>query len=175
MDARSTVPTEAWSSPTGCDEGENRTPPHLLIAANRMVKPSIEGCGNGAGLGAERARLPAVFPGGHKYCHKRGHGLRPYPAAAGLGSNSAMMVPRAVPRNGALQGKSSRVRGSVPFGGRNGHVCLEGGTPADPPTFETAVPTWRPGDTIPLGRRNFAWLVFAMRTRTDLRCWSWPT
>jgi hypothetical protein len=52
---------------------------------------------------------------------------------------------------------------------------LEGGTPADPPTFETAVPTWRPGDTIPLGRRNFAWLVFAMRTRTDLRCWSWRT
>ena len=29
---------------------------------------------------------------------------------------------------------------------------LEGGTPADPPTFETAVSTWRPGDTIPLGR-----------------------
>jgi hypothetical protein len=25
------------------------------------------------------------------------------------------------------------------------------GTPADPPTFHTAVPTWRPGDTIPLG------------------------
>ena len=31
---------------------------------------------------------------------------------------------------------------------------LEGGTRADPPTFETAVPTWRPGDTIPLGRRT---------------------
>jgi hypothetical protein len=31
---------------------------------------------------------------------------------------------------------------------------LEGGTPADPPMFETAVPTWRPGDTIPLGRRE---------------------
>ena len=29
---------------------------------------------------------------------------------------------------------------------------LEDGTPADPPTFETAVPTWRVGDTIPLGR-----------------------
>jgi hypothetical protein len=29
---------------------------------------------------------------------------------------------------------------------------LEGGTPADPPTFATAVPTWRPGDTIPPGR-----------------------
>jgi hypothetical protein len=28
---------------------------------------------------------------------------------------------------------------------------LEDGTPADPPTFRTAVPTWRPGDTIPLG------------------------
>jgi hypothetical protein len=29
---------------------------------------------------------------------------------------------------------------------------LEDGTPADPPTLETAVPTWRVGDTIPLGR-----------------------
>ena len=28
----------------------------------------------------------------------------------------------------------------------------EDGTPADPPTFHTAVPTWNPGDTIPLGR-----------------------
>jgi hypothetical protein len=26
------------------------------------------------------------------------------------------------------------------------------GTPADPPTLHTAVPTWRSGDTIPLGR-----------------------
>jgi hypothetical protein len=25
-------------------------------------------------------------------------------------------------------------------------------TPADPPTFQTAVPTWHLGDTIPLGR-----------------------
>jgi hypothetical protein len=31
---------------------------------------------------------------------------------------------------------------------------LEGGTPADPPMFETAVHTWRPGDTIPLGRKT---------------------
>jgi hypothetical protein len=28
------------------------------------------------------------------------------------------------------------------------------GTPADPPTFATAVPNWRPGHTIPLGRRS---------------------
>lgn len=28
----------------------------------------------------------------------------------------------------------------------------EDGTPADPPTLETAVPNWRIGDTIPLGR-----------------------
>jgi hypothetical protein len=26
------------------------------------------------------------------------------------------------------------------------------GTPADPPLLHTAVPTWRAGDTIPLGR-----------------------
>jgi hypothetical protein len=29
---------------------------------------------------------------------------------------------------------------------------LEDGTPADPPTLSTAVPTWRDGDVIPLGR-----------------------
>jgi hypothetical protein len=28
------------------------------------------------------------------------------------------------------------------------------GAPADPPTLKTAVPNWRPGDTIPLGRRT---------------------
>jgi hypothetical protein len=27
------------------------------------------------------------------------------------------------------------------------------GTAADPPSFRTAVPNWRPGDTIPLGNR----------------------
>jgi hypothetical protein len=27
------------------------------------------------------------------------------------------------------------------------------GKPADPPTFQTVAPLWRPGDTIPLGRR----------------------
>lgn len=27
----------------------------------------------------------------------------------------------------------------------------EDGSPADPPTFRSALPTWRPGDTIPLG------------------------
>jgi hypothetical protein len=27
----------------------------------------------------------------------------------------------------------------------------EDGTPADPPTLHTAVPTWHAGDTIPLG------------------------
>jgi hypothetical protein len=28
----------------------------------------------------------------------------------------------------------------------------EDGTPADPPTLESAVPNWRAGDEIPLGR-----------------------
>jgi hypothetical protein len=31
-------------------------------------------------------------------------------------------------------------------------LVLEDGTPADPPMLDTAVPTWRAGDTIPLGR-----------------------
>jgi hypothetical protein len=28
------------------------------------------------------------------------------------------------------------------------------GAPADPPSFQTVAPLWRPGDTIPLGRRT---------------------
>jgi hypothetical protein len=31
-------------------------------------------------------------------------------------------------------------------------LVLEDGTPADPPMLDTATPTWRAGDTIPLGR-----------------------
>jgi len=30
----------------------------------------------------------------------------------------------------------------------------EDGQPVDPPMFRTAIPTWRVGDTIPLGRRT---------------------
>ena len=33
-------------------------------------------------------------------------------------------------------------------------LVLEDGTPADPPTLDTATPTWRSGDTIPLGQRT---------------------
>jgi hypothetical protein len=33
------------------------------------------------------------------------------------------------------------------------------GTPAEPPTFRTVVPTWRPGDTIPLGRNRMLRVV----------------
>jgi hypothetical protein len=35
--------------------------------------------------------------------------------------------------------------------GFNFRLEREDGSPADPPTFHTVVPTWRPGDTIPLG------------------------
>jgi hypothetical protein len=41
----------------------------------------------------------------------------------------------------------------------------EDGTSADPPTLHTAVPNWRPGDTIPLGRRTLR--VIEMRTEKD--------
>jgi hypothetical protein len=37
----------------------------------------------------------------------------------------------------------------------------EDGTPADPPTFKTVVPTWRVGDTIPPRRRTLR--VIAIR------------
>ena len=35
----------------------------------------------------------------------------------------------------------------MPFSYR---LILEDGTPADPPSFSTAVPSWHPGDTIPI-------------------------
>jgi hypothetical protein len=38
------------------------------------------------------------------------------------------------------------------------------GTPADPPSFQTVAPMWRPGDTIPLGRRTLR--VIGVRDRT---------
>jgi hypothetical protein len=50
---------------------------------------------------------------------------------------------------------------------------LEGGTPADPPTFETAVHTWRPGDTIPLGRRELRVVGIRDDDADDPQCWSW--
>ena len=61
-----------------------------------------------------------------KYCHKRGHRLRP-PARRRLawGSKNAIMAPSGGPlKTSGLQGKSRRVRGSMPFGGSNGLVCL---------------------------------------------------
>ena len=39
----------------------------------------------------------------------------------------------------------------------------EDGTPADPPMLATAVSNWRPGDTIPLGRR----MLCVVRIRDD--------
>jgi hypothetical protein len=33
------------------------------------------------------------------------------------------------------------------------HLELADGTPADPPSFTTVAPQWKPGDTIPLGGR----------------------
>lgn len=33
-------------------------------------------------------------------------------------------------------------------------LVQEDGSPADPPALKSAVPDWRPGDTIPLGGRT---------------------
>lgn len=42
-----------------------------------------------------------------------------------------------------------------------------GRQPADPPTFRTAVPNWRPGDTIPLGRGKALRVVAVRDTDAD--------
>ena len=41
-------------------------------------------------------------------------------------------------------------------------LVLEDGTPADPPTFVAAVPSWKPGDTIPV-RPGYALRVVEVR------------
>jgi hypothetical protein len=43
----------------------------------------------------------------------------------------------------------------------------EDGTPADPPTFRTAVPNWSAGDTIPLGRERKLRVVGIVVTNED--------
>jgi hypothetical protein len=45
----------------------------------------------------------------------------------------------------------------------------EDGTPADAPTFRTVVPTWRAGDTIPLGTRTLRVIAIRQTTHTNLR------
>jgi hypothetical protein len=80
-----------------------------------MAKPSIEGCGNGAPLGAEMrsfAWMPEVLP-------QRGHGLRP-PSRRRLawGSTMAIMAPSGGPlKTAGLQGESRRVWGPCPLTG----------------------------------------------------------
>jgi hypothetical protein len=49
---------------------------------------------------------------------------------------------------------------------------LEDGTPADPATFRTTVPTWRRGATIPLGGRTLRVVASETTTQTRRRCWS---
>lgn len=43
----------------------------------------------------------------------------------------------------------------------------EDGTPADPPTLRTAVPTWNAGDTIPLGGRTLRVIDTRLDEGTD--------
>jgi hypothetical protein len=52
------------------------------------------------------------------------------------------------------------------------HLKLEhpDGTPADPPTIRSAVPTWAPGDRIRLGPNKPALLVVGIRIAHVYRC-----
>jgi hypothetical protein len=102
------APTGAWPSPTGCDEGRESHPLRaLLIAVNRMVKPNIEGCGDGACLGAEMdSSAPSSgFSRHRKYCHNGGTAFAPQRcgyrdrrrSASREGSMNSVMAPIAVP------------------------------------------------------------------------------
>ena len=75
--------------------------------------------------GQQRTRLPSAFPRREKYCHN-GAWPSPHHHGGGLpGVHDGDHGPsRRTLETAVLQGKSRRVRGSVPFGGRNGLVCL---------------------------------------------------
>lgn len=45
-------------------------------------------------------------------------------------------------------------------------LVLEDGTPADPPTFVTVVPTWRVGDKV-LIRPGFEFVIVSVETRAE--------
>jgi hypothetical protein len=45
------------------------------------------------------------------------------------------------------------------------------GAPAEPPTLTSAVPNWRPGDTIPLGRRTLRVVGSATTKQTNRQSW----
>jgi hypothetical protein len=57
-----------------------------------MLKPNIEGCGNGAPLGAEMGSS-AFFHSRKKYRHNGGMAFAHHPASACQGSKMAMMAP----------------------------------------------------------------------------------
>src|SRR5215208_5050024 len=68
-------------------------------------------------FGGSNGHVCLFFCSSQEVLPQRGHGLRPYPAAAGLGSNSAMMGPlERSAEMAASQGKSGRVRGPRPLG-----------------------------------------------------------
>jgi hypothetical protein len=60
-------------------------------------------------------------------------------------------------------GPNRQRKGRTEWPGFTYRLEREDGTPADPPTFETATPTWGIGDTIPLGRRTLR----VVRVRDD--------
>jgi hypothetical protein len=45
-------------------------------------------------------------------------------------------------------------------------LVLEDGTPADPPTFVTAVPNWHAGDKV-LIRQGFEFVIVSVETRAE--------
>jgi hypothetical protein len=75
-----------------------------------------------------------------KYCRNGGTAFAQPPRVGFTGSTMAIMAPSGGPlKTVGLQGKRQRVRGSVPFGGRNGLVFQTGllrnpeGWPLQPP------------------------------------------
>jgi len=46
----------------------------------------------------------------------------------------------------------------------------EDGQPVDPPMFRTAIPTWRVGDTMPLGRKTLRVVAVAKTTQINRLC-----
>jgi hypothetical protein len=94
-------------------------PSSLAIAHGAELRPNAE-IAEEMGVGCTNSFLTR-----DKYCHNGGMAFAQHHGVGFTGSTMAIMAPAGGPlKMAGLQEKSRRVRGSAPFGGRNGLECL---------------------------------------------------
>ena len=94
-------------------------PSSLAIAHGAELRPNAE-IAEEMGVGCTNSFLTR-----DKYCHNGGMAFAHHHGVGFTGSTMAIMAPAGGPlKMAGVQEKSRRVRGSAPFGGRNGLECL---------------------------------------------------